>query len=154
MVNWSNDFFFVLAEKGIFYGNRKKIAWQSSTWFDFHELLLFPSRFGLSFLVLTTIATVSRPYNAAINAYQLHLCVSIAYEGIFVRKRVQERRLSYVGCVSSMLVKKNYRVTCGVAIDFTSNNDHSFYWEYLFPLMAVFSRRPLVYADCMYETMI
>jgi len=36
--------------------------------------------------VLTTIATVSRPYNAAINAYRLHLRVSIAYEGISAKE--------------------------------------------------------------------
>lgn len=46
---------------------------------------------------------------------------------VYPCEKVQERRLSYVDCVSSMLVKKNYQVTCGVAIDFTSNNDHSFY---------------------------
>jgi len=70
-------FFFVFREKGMLLWQSKK---NRSTCFDSHELLLFSSRFGLSFLILTTI--VSRPYNAAINAYRLHLRVSIAYEGI------------------------------------------------------------------------
>jgi len=56
-----------------------------STCFDSHELL-FSSRFELSFLILTTIAIVSRPYNAAINAYRLHLRISIAYEGISAKE--------------------------------------------------------------------
>jgi len=72
-------FFFVFREKGMLLWQSKK---NRSTCFDSHELLLFSSRFGLSFLILTTIAIVSRPYNAAINAYHLHLRVSIAYEGI------------------------------------------------------------------------
>lgn len=51
-----------------------------------------------------------------------------------------------------MLVKKNYQVIRGIAIDFMSsvNPDHSFYREHLFPLMAVFSRRPLLYMQTVY----
>lgn len=52
-----------------------------------------------------------------------------------------------------MLVKKNYQVTRGIAIDFMSNN-HSFYGEHPFDVLddRFQSTATVVYADYMYET--
>lgn len=57
------------------------------------------------------------------------------------RRRLRAEFEKTYGCVSSMYVKKKKKkkktITSDharrVAIDFTSSNDHSFYWEHLFP---------------------